>query len=224
MFFISFIWYNTNSILLKAGEDMGINLNTKEELILAVIKKSIREKGYPPSVREIGQAVGLSSSSTVHGYLKRLEEKGYLTRDATKPRAMLVINNNEETNVELINVPLLGRVAAGVPLLATENREDTFPLPAQFTGTGEFFMLTVKGDSMVEACILDGDMVVVRHQHEANNGEIVVALLEEEATVKRFFKENDQIRLQPENSRLKPIYAKDVQVLGKVVGLLRKIH
>jgi len=207
---------------------MSNNLNAKEELVLAVIKKNIREKGYPPSVREIGQAVGLSSSSTVHGYLKRLEEKGCLKRDATKPRAMLVINDNEENNeenkVELINVPLLGRVAAGIPQLATENREDTFPLPAHFTGTGEFFMLTVRGDSMVEAGILDGDMVVVRHQHDANNGEIVVALLEEEATVKRFFKENTHIRLQPENRQLKPIYAKDVQVLGKVVGLLRKIH
>lgn len=203
---------------------MSDKLNSKEELVLAVIKKNIREKGYPPSVREIGQAAGLNSSSTVHGYLKRLEGKGYIRRDATKPRAMEVLNDNKENYIELISVPLLGRVAAGVPLLATENREDTFPLPSFFTGTGEFFMLTVRGDSMVEAGILDGDMVVVRQQYVANNGEIVVALLEEEATIKRFFKENDQIRLQPENRLLKPIYARNVQVLGKVVGLLRKIH
>ncbi|MCG9966562.1 transcriptional repressor LexA [Pelotomaculum terephthalicicum JT] len=203
---------------------MSNSLSSKEELVLAFIKKTIREKGYPPSVREIGQAVGLSSSSTVHGYLKRLEGKGYLRRDATKPRAMEVLGGDKENNIELISVPLLGRVAAGVPLLATENREETFPLPSFFTGNGEFFMLTVKGDSMVEAGILDGDMVVVRQQHVADNGEIVVALLDEEATVKRFFKENDRIRLQPENKLLTPIYARDVQVLGKVIGLLRKIH
>ncbi|OPY58045.1 MAG: LexA repressor [Pelotomaculum sp. PtaU1.Bin035] len=203
---------------------MGESLNPREEAILAMIKKSIREKGYPPSVREIGQAVGLSSSSTVHGYLKRLEGRGYLRRDATKPRAMEVIHDKEGEEAASVNVPLLGRVAAGAPLLATENREDIFPLPAHFTGTGEFFMLTVSGDSMIEAGILNGDMVVVRQQHDANNGEIVVALLEDEATVKRFFKESGRIRLQPENRLLKPIYTKDVQVLGKVVGLLRKIH
>lgn len=202
---------------------MNDDLNPKEARILTIIKINIKEKGYPPSVREIGQAVGLSSSSTVHGYLKKLEKKGYLRRDATKPRAMEVLGEKEPTT-ELINVPLLGQVAAGVPLLATEKREETFPLPSFFTGTGEFFMLTVQGDSMIEAGILDGDMVVVRQQQVADNGEIIVALLGEEATVKRFFKEAEQIRLQPENSALKPIYAKDVQVLGKVIGLLRKIY
>jgi len=204
---------------------MSKDLKPKEELILTMIKKNIQEKGYPPSVREIGQAVGLRSSSTVHGYLKRLEGKGYLRRDATKPRAMEVISKEEEKeNIKLINVPLVGRVAAGAPLLADENREDVFPLPAHFTGAGEFFILTVSGDSMIDAGILDGDMVLVRRQHDADNGEIVVALLGEEATVKRFFKEKGRIRLQPENRLLKPIYAENPRVLGKVVGLLRKIH
>lgn len=203
---------------------MSATLNAKEKLILEFIKKNIGDKGYPPSVREIGQAVGLSSSSTVHGYLRRLEEKGCLRRDATKPRAMEVLHKDRESAVELINVPLLGQVAAGAPLLAAENREGTFPLPFSFTGAGEFFMLTVRGDSMIEAGIMNGDLVVVRQQQVADNGEIVVALLEDEATVKRFFKEKDRIRLQPENKMLQPIYTKNVQVLGKVVGLLRKIH
>lgn len=203
---------------------VGMDLTPKQAAILEVIKKNIRQKGYPPSVREIGQAVGLSSSSTVHGYLKKLEEKGYLRRDPTKPRAMEVLDSLEGEKVEFVNIPLLGRVAAGVPLLAVENRDDIFPLPAHFTGAGEFFMLTVRGDSMIEAGILDGDMVVVRRQGDANNGDIVVALLEEEATVKRFFKETDRVRLQPENSLMEPIYATDLQVLGKVVGLVRKIH
>lgn len=192
--------------------------------ILEVIKKNIRQKGYPPSVREIGMAVGLSSSSTVHGYLKRLEEKGYLRRDATKPRAIEVLDSPGGEKIEFINIPVLGRVAAGMPLLAVENREDIFPLPSYFTGKGEFFMLTVRGDSMIEAGILDGDMVVVRQQNDANNGDIVVALLEEDATVKRFFKENGRVRLQPENSFMEPIYTTDVHVLGKVIGLVRKIH
>ena len=203
---------------------MGEDLTPKQAAILAVIKKNIRQKGYPPSVREIGQAVGLSSSSTVHGYLKKLEDKGILRRDATKPRAMEVLDNLEGEKVEFINVPLLGRVAAGVPLLAVENREELFPLPTHFTGTGEHFMLTVHGDSMIEAGILSGDMVVVRRQHDANNGDIVVALMEEEATVKRFFRENGRVRLQPENSLMDPIYTTDLHVLGKVIGLVRKIH
>lgn len=203
---------------------LGLDLTPKQAAILEVIKKSIRQKGYPPSVREIGQAVGLSSSSTVHGYLKKLEEKGYLRRDPTKPRAMEVLDSLEGDKVDFVNVPLLGRVAAGIPLLAVENRDDIFPLPTHFTGAGEFFMLTVRGDSMIEAGILDGDMVVVRSQGDALNGDIVVALLGEEATVKRFYKESGRVRLQPENSYMEPIYATELQVLGKVVGLVRKIH
>jgi repressor LexA len=200
-----------------------MDLTPKQAAILEVIKKKIHQKGYPPSVREIGKAVGLSSSSTVHGYLKKLEEKGYLRRDATKPRAIEVLDGPAGERIEYINVPLLGRVAAGMPLLAVENKEDIFPLPVHFTGTGEFFMLTVRGESMIEAGILNGDMVVVRRQNDANNGEIVVVLMEEEATVKRIFKEDRRIRLQPENSLMEPIYTTDAQILGKVIGLVRKI-
>lgn len=203
---------------------MDSDLTPKQAAILAVIKKNIKQKGYPPSVREIGQAVGLSSSSTVHGYLKKLEAKGYLRRDATKPRAMEVLDNMEGDKVEFVNVPLLGRVAAGMPILAVENREELFPLPTHFTGMGEFFMLTVRGESMIEAGILDEDMVVVRRQNDVNNGDIVVALLDEEATVKRFFREKNRVRLQPENCQMDPIYATDLQILGKVIGLVRKIH
>lgn len=201
---------------------MEADLTSKQAEILKVIKDNIRQKGYPPSVREIGQAVGLSSSSTVHGYLRKLEKKGYLRRDPTKPRAIEVLDPEGE-RMECVNVPLLGRVAAGLPLLAVENKEDLFPLPAHFTGAGEFFMLKVQGDSMIEAGILNGDMVVVRQQHDANNGDIVVALLEDEATVKRLFKEKDRARLQPENRAMEPIYTKELQVLGKVIGLVRKI-
>ncbi|MDD4334357.1 MAG: transcriptional repressor LexA [Desulfotomaculaceae bacterium] len=203
---------------------MDSDLTPKQAAILAVIKKNIKQKGYPPSVREIGQEVGLSSSSTVHGYLKKLEAKGYLRRDATKPRAMEVLDDMEEEKVEFVNVPLLGRVAAGMPVLAVENREGLFPLPTHFTGIGEFFMLTVRGNSMIEAGILDEDMVVVRRQNDVNNGDIVVALIDEEATVKRFFREKSRVRLQPENCRMEPIYATDLQILGKVIGLVRKIH
>lgn len=203
---------------------MDSDLTPKQAAILAFIKKNIRQKGYPPSVREIGQAVGLSSSSTVHGYLKKLEAKGYLRRDPTKPRAMEVLDELEGDKVEFVNVPLLGRVAAGMPILAVENREELFPLPTHFTGSGEFFMLTVRGDSMIEAGILDEDMVVVRRQNDVNNGDVVVVLLDEEATVKRFFRESGRVRLQPENSLMEPIYATDLQILGKVIGLVRKIH
>ncbi|MDD4237102.1 MAG: transcriptional repressor LexA [Desulfotomaculaceae bacterium] len=201
---------------------MQAGLTTKQAEILTVIKDNLRQKGYPPSVREIGQAVGLSSSSTVHGYLKKLEKMGYLRRDPTKPRAIEVLYPGGE-RVEYVNVPLVGRVAAGLPLLAVENKEELFPLPTHFTGTGEFFMLKVQGESMIEAGILNGDMVVVRQQHDVNNGDIVVALLEEEATVKRFFKEKVRIRLQPENRAMEPIYVNELQVLGKVIGLVRKI-
>lgn len=200
------------------------DLTSREAAILAVIKKSIRQKGYPPAVREIGQIVGLSSSSTVHNYLKRLEEKGYLRRDPTKPRAIEILDGMVGRNYEVTGIPVLGRVAAGQPILAVENREDVFPLPVDFTGEGDFFMLTVRGDSMIDAGILEGDLVVVRKQPDADNGDIVVALLEDEATVKRIYKEGNRIRLQPENKLLDPIYAVEVQVLGKVIGLVRKIH
>ena len=208
----------------KVGEIMSENLTEKEQRILTVIKSTVSRKGYPPSVREIGEAVGLSSSSTVHGYLKKLEDKGYLRRDSNKTRAIEVISPDGRKNTaELIDIPVLGQVAAGLPLLAEENWEDTFTLPAFFAGTGDFFMLTVKGDSMIEAGILNGDMVLVRQQPSANNGDIVVALLGDEATVKRYYKEKGRVRLQPENKAFEPIYTKDAKLLGKVTGLLRKI-
>ena len=201
---------------------MTTTLTPKQAEILAIIKDNLRKKGYPPSVREIGQAVGLSSSSTVHGYLRKLEKMGYLRRDPAKPRAIEVLDQHEQ-KVECVNVPVLGKVAAGEPLLAVENVEDLFPLPTHFTGNGEFFMLKVKGESMIEAGILDGDLVIVRQQHDADNGDIVVALIEDEATVKRLYKEKDRVRLQPENSLMEPIYTDNLQLLGKVIGLIRRI-
>ena len=203
---------------------MSGSLSEKEQRILKFIKRRVWEKGYPPSVREIGEAVGLSSSSTVHGYLKKLEERGYLRRDVNKTRAIEVLDpDGRKNSAELLEIPLLGQVAAGLPLLAEENWEDTFTLPAFFAGNGDLFMLTVKGDSMIEAGILDGDLVLVRQQPSANNGDIVVALLGEEATVKRYYKEKGRIRLQPENQAFEPIYTKEAKLLGKVTGLLRKM-
>ncbi|GAB6157500.1 transcriptional repressor LexA [Desulfotomaculum varum] len=206
-------------------------LNAREEAVLKVIIENVKAKGYPPSVREIGEAVGLSSSSTVHSYLKRLEQKGYLRRDPTKPRAIEVIGMDSgkeqpaasQAGEELVYVPMVGEVAAGLPLLAVQNYEDRVMLPRSFTGYGEFFMLTVRGESMIEAGILPGDLLLVRRQESVNNGEIAVALLEDEATVKTFYKEKDQIRLQPANRLMEPIYVRDVKILGKVVGLMRKI-
>lgn len=207
---------------------MKPKLSPREEAIVNAIKEHIRINGYPPSVREIGQAVKLSSSSTVHSYLRRLEKKGLLRRDPTKPRALELLqqDGNRIMQPELPEfniVPILGRVAAGEPILAVESYEDTFPLPLDFTGPGDFFLLTVKGDSMIEAGILEDDLVLVRRQSTAQNGNIVVALLEDEATVKRFYLEPGHVRLQPENSLLKPIYTQDVTILGKVVGLIRKL-
>ncbi|WP_048817841.1 transcriptional repressor LexA [Desulforamulus hydrothermalis] len=206
-------------------------LNAREEAVLKVIIENVKAKGYPPSVREIGEAVGLSSSSTVHSYLKRLEQKGYLRRDPTKPRAIEVIGPDSgkeqpqpaQTGDELVYVPMVGEVAAGLPLLAVQNYEDRVMLPRSFTGYGEFFMLTVRGESMIEAGILPGDLLLVRRQESVNNGEIAVALLEDEATVKIFYKEKNQIRLQPANRLMEPIYVRDIKILGKVVGLMRKI-
>ncbi|AGL01395.1 SOS regulatory protein LexA [Desulfoscipio gibsoniae DSM 7213] len=198
------------------------NLNKREEEILNFIKNNIHNKGYPPSVREIGQAVGLKSSSTVHSYLRRLESMGLLRRDPAKPRAIELMQNHGKPSKEMISVPVLGKVAAGEPLLALENYDDSFPLPVDFVGHGEFFMLSIKGDSMIEAGILEGDLVLVRRQPCVENGDICVALIEDEATIKRFFKENDHIRLQPENYRLSPLLVKEVQILGKVAGLVRK--
>lgn len=202
-------------------------LTKRQEEILNFIIRQVQKKGYPPSVREIGKAVGLSSSSTVHSHLTTLEEKGYLRRDPTKPRALEILGLRplelQARTKRLCNIPLVGRIAAGTPILAQENIEDIFPLPIDFVRTENAFMLEVKGESMVGAGILSGDYVIVKQQSMADNGDIVVALMEDEATVKRFYKEKQGIRLQPENPALEPIITKEVKILGKVIGVLRKI-
>lgn len=211
----------------------GVNavsrISNRQQAILEFIKREVREKGYPPSVREIGEAVGLASSSTVHGHLDRLEKKGLIRRDPTKPRAIEILDDDNEDQLPfplaVTRVPVVGKVTAGAPITATENIEEYFPLPAHFTGDDDVFMLTVKGDSMIEAGIHDGDYVIVRQQQTAQNGDIVVAMTEDdEATVKTFYKERDHIRLQPENPAMEPIRLKHVTILGKVIGLFRSIR
>lgn len=204
-------------------------LSKRQQEILDFIKVEVKKKGYPPSVREIGEAVGLASSSTVHGHLSRLEKKGIIRRDPTKPRAIEILDL--DTNEAFVKerstnyVPVIGKVTAGLPITAIENVEDYIPLPEHLASNENMYALTVVGESMIEAGIYDGDMVIVRQQPFANNGDIIVAMTEEdEATVKRFFKEKDYIRLQPENSSMEPIILKDCKVLGKVVGLFRTIH
>ena len=199
------------------------DLSLRQTNILDFIKDEIRKKGYPPAVREIGEAVGLLSSSTVHGHLQTLENKGYIRRDPTKPRAIEVTDGSSDLHKEekVVHIPIVGCVTAGQPILAVENIEGTFPLPANMVRQDNDFMLKVRGESMIGAGILDGDLIIVRQQQEARNGEIVVALIGDEATVKRFFKEKTLIRLQPENPTMEPIYSQDVKILGKVVGVFR---
>ncbi len=197
------------------------DLSLRQKQILAYLKSEVKKKGYPPSVREICDAVGLKSTSTVHSHLSQLEKRGLIHRDPTKPRAIEILDNDEQK--ELINVPIVGIITAGTPILAVENIEDTFPLPLNYLNTnGDVFMLRVKGESMIEAGIYDRDLIVVRQQSFAENGDIVAALLEDSATVKTYYKEANCIRLQPENASMSPIYAKDVKILGKVIGLFRK--
>lgn len=200
-------------------------LSDQQEKILAYIKQNVRTKGYPPSVREIGKAVGLSSSSTVHAHLAKIEALGFIRRDPTKPRAIEIMDDEDWRKKSVIPVPHVGRVTAGQPILAVENIEETYPLPAELVGPDDnLFMLDVSGDSMINAGILDGDYILVRETKTAKNGDIVVALVdEEEATVKRFYKENGRYRLQPENDTLAPIYADKVDIVGKVVGLFRRM-
>ncbi|ARF66833.1 repressor LexA [Paenibacillus larvae subsp. pulvifaciens] len=202
-------------------------LSQRQQAILEFIKNEVKEKGYPPSVREIGEAVGLASSSTVHGHLERLEKKGLIRRDPTKPRAIEILDMDSSStfSFSVTRVPLIGKVTAGMPITATENIEDYFPLPSHYVGDHNVFMLSVLGDSMIEAGIHDGDLVIVRQQQTADNGDIVVAMTEDdEATVKRFYKEKDHIRLQPENSSMAPIILSNVSILGKVIGIFRNIH
>ena len=197
-------------------------ITKKQTEILEYIKSQILNKGYPPSVRDICTAVNLKSTSSVHAHLETLEKNGYIRRDPTKPRAIEIIDENFNlTRREVVNVPLIGQVAAGQPLLAVENITSYFPIPAEFIPKEEVFMLNVKGESMVNAGIYDGDQIIVKQQSTASNGEIVVALVDDSATVKRFYKENGHIRLQPENDFMEPIIVDSCEIIGKVIGLIR---
>jgi repressor LexA len=200
-----------------------LNLTKRQQEIFDFIRRYSGEHGYPPTVRDIGKAIGLTSSSTVHAHLANLEKLGLLKRDPTKPRAIEVLVDKAKSLVAPAGLPLVGQVAAGSPILAEENVEDYVELPPIAGGDSGEFILKVRGDSMKDAGILDGDHVTVRKQETARNGEIVVALVGEEATVKRYFKEKDHIRLQPENDAHEPIRTKDAQVLGRVVGLCRRV-
>lgn len=199
-------------------------ISERQHKILDFIRREVANKGYPPSVREIGDAVGLMSSSTVHGHLRKLEEFGYIRRDPAKPRAIELLDE-QSPRTRAIDVPVLGRVTAGNPILAVEHIEEYFPIPQDFAQNEDLFILRIKGESMIEAGILDGDYVLVARQETAKNGDIVVALLDgEEATVKRFFREATHIRLQPANSTMEPFIVTDAQILGRVVGVFRRIH
>lgn len=210
------------------------SINKRERAILDYIEKQSKVNGYPPSVREIGKAVGLKSTATVHGYLAKLEQKGYIKKESQKGRTLKLLKGSSGktatdpqkdfyTGREMVDVPVIGKITAGAPILAVENITDTFPIPIDFVGNSESFMLTVRGESMIEAGILDGDYILVKKQNVANNGEIVVALIEDEATVKTFYKEKDHIRLKPENSTMDPIIVPDCKILGKVAGVFRKM-
>lgn len=210
-------------------------LNKREKAILKYIEKQVNANGYPPSVREIGKAVDLKSTATVHGYLESLEKKGYIKKESQKGRTLKLLkggafegeqvsfDKEAYSSREMVDVPVIGKITAGEPILAVENVTDTFPIPLDFIGSGECFMLTVRGESMIEAGILSGDYILVKKQNTAINGEIVVALIGDEATVKTFYKEKDHIRLQPENSTMDPIIVPTCQILGKVAGVFRKM-
>ena len=197
-------------------------ITEKQTQILEYIKSEILGKGYPPSVRDICQAVNLKSTSSVHSHLETLEKNGYIRRDPTKPRTIEILDDSfNMVRREMVNVPMVGTVAAGQPILATENIESYFPIPSEFMPNEETFMLKVKGESMINAGILDGDNILVKRQNYAKNGDMVVALVDDSATVKTFYKENGQIRLQPENDYMDPIILPDVEILGKVFGVFR---
>lgn len=204
-------------------------VSKRQQMILDYIQDQVNDKGYPPSVREIAKAVGLASSSTVHGHLLRLESKGYIRRDPTKPRAIEVLDKSIDSNIpkdKARYAPVIGKVTAGIPITAVENIEEFIPIPSSSTNPDDkLFVLVIEGDSMIEAGIMDGDMVIIKQQNTAENGEIVVAMTEEnEATIKRFFKEKDHIRLQPENATMEPLRLQHVTILGKLIGLYRDIH
>lgn len=198
-------------------------ITAKQTEILEYLKKEIINRGYPPAVREICEAVGLRSTSSVHSHLETLEKNGYIRRDPAKPRAIEIVDDNFNlTRREIVNVPMVGTVTAGQPILAVENTENYFPIPMEYMPNAETFMLRVKGESMINAGIFDGDQILIEKQNTAKNGDFVVALIEDSVTVKTFYKENGHIRLQPENDYMDPIIVPDCQILGKVIGLFRR--
>ena len=200
-------------------------ISKKQEEILTYIKAQILERGFPPAVREICDAVNLKSTSSVHSHLETLEKNGYIRRDPTKPRAIEILDDTFAlTRREMVQVPIVGRVAAGEPILADQNIEEYFPIPVDYMPNNDVFMLKVRGESMINAGILSGDYVVVEKQNTASNGDMVVAMIEEGATVKTFYKENGYIRLQPENDNMDPIIVDDCQILGKVYGVFRMMR
>ena len=200
-------------------------ISSKQQEILDYIKDEILKRGYPPAVREICEAVHLKSTSSVHAHLETLEKNGYIRRDPTKPRAIEICDDNfQMVRTEMVSIPVVGRVAAGAPILAEENIESYFPIPADMVPRGESFMLKVKGDSMINAGIYSGDQIFVNACNTASNGDMVVALIDDSATVKTFYKEEGHIRLQPENDEMDPIIVEDCQILGKVYGVLRIFH
>ena len=200
-------------------------ISSKQQEILDYIKDEILKRGYPPAVREICEAVHLKSTSSVHAHLETLEKNGYIRRDPTKPRAIEICDDNfQMVRTEMVSIPVVGRVAAGAPVLAEENIESYFPIPADMVPRGESFMLKVKGDSMINAGIFSGDQIFVNACNTASNGDMVVALIDDSATVKTFYKEEGHIRLQPENDEMDPIIVEDCQILGKVYGVLRIFH
>ena len=200
-------------------------ISSKQQEILDYIKEEILKRGYPPSVREICEAVHLKSTSSVHSHLETLEKNGYIRRDPTKPRAIEICDDNfQMVRTEMVSLPIIGRVAAGTPILAEENVESYFPVPAEMVPHGESFILNVKGDSMINAGILSGDRIFVNACSAAHNGDMVVALIDDSATVKTFYREDGHIRLQPENSSMDPIIVDEVQILGKVIGLFRLMN
>lgn len=197
-------------------------ISKKQSEILEYIKSQILNKGYPPSVRDICEAVDLKSTSSVHSHLETLEKNGYIRRDPTKPRAIEIIDDNFNlARREVVNVPIVGKVAAGQPILAVENIESYFPIPMEFMPNEQCFMLKVQGDSMINAGIFDGDTILVEQRQTARNGDMIVALVDDSATVKTFYQEADHIRLQPENDSMDPIIVPDCQILGKVFGVIR---
>ena len=210
------------------------NIKEREKNILSFMRKEIRQKGYPPTVREICQALGIKSTSTVHKDIENLVNAGYIIKDPSKPRALNIVDDVPNADgfkrdgverTDVVDIPIVGSIAAGTPILAEQNIEESFPLPARYVSKGaDNFMLKVKGESMVEAGIMDGDLILVEQQNTARNGDIVVAMIdgfESEATVKTFYREDDHVRLQPENSSMSPIIVKDVTILGKVRGVFR---